>query len=108
MNIYKDIALIEKNNNTVLTIGTFDGFHLGHQKIVEKVKSEAEKNNGRSLLITFEPHPRSVVSKGYNLKLLTTTKEKTVLMSNAGLENILITLPKIFQSCPLKDLSGNI
>jgi riboflavin kinase/FMN adenylyltransferase len=90
MNVYKDIALIEKKNKTVVTIGTFDGLHLGHQRIIEIVKSEAEKNNGRSLLITFEPHPRSVVSKDYNLKLLTTTKEKIDLMRKTGLENILV------------------
>lgn len=90
MNIYKDIALVEKKNNTILTIGTFDGLHLGHQKIIEKVILEAERNNGRSLLITFEPHPRSVVSKDYALKLLTTTKEKIDLMHKTGLENILI------------------
>jgi riboflavin kinase/FMN adenylyltransferase len=90
MNVYKDISLIEKNNDTVLTIGTFDGFHVGHQKIIETVKSEAAKNKGRSLLITFEPHPRSVVSKEYDLKLLTTTEEKINLLDKAGLESILI------------------
>jgi riboflavin kinase/FMN adenylyltransferase len=90
MNVYKDIALIGKNINTVLTIGTFDGFHFGHQKIIEIVKSEAERNKGRSLLITFEPHPRSVISRNYDLKLLTTTEEKISLMGEAGLDNILI------------------
>lgn len=90
MNLYTDISQINKDKNTVITIGTFDGFHLGHQKIVNKVLSSSQKNNWRNLLITFEPHPRSVVSKDFNIQILTTLEEKKELISKAGISNLYV------------------
>ncbi|MCX6152117.1 MAG: bifunctional riboflavin kinase/FAD synthetase [Ignavibacteriales bacterium] len=90
MKIFQDILQVSKKKNTVLTIGTFDGFHLGHQKIMEQVIIDTNGRGGRSLVITFEPHPRNVISKDYNLKLLTSTEEKISLIKKAGIENILI------------------
>ena len=90
MNIYRDISKVSKNKNTVITIGTFDGFHLGHQKIIEQVISDSKRKIGRSFVITFEPHPRSVVSKDYDLKILTTIDEKVALIEKAGIENLMV------------------
>ncbi|RJP62230.1 MAG: bifunctional riboflavin kinase/FAD synthetase [Ignavibacteriales bacterium] len=90
MKVFNNIEQISKDVNTVLTIGTFDGFHIGHQEIIRSVVETAGKQNSRSFVITFEPHPRSVVSKDYDVKLLTTINEKLELFEKAGIENVLI------------------
>jgi len=90
MQIYHDITEVTKNENTVITIGTFDGFHVGHQQIIQKVVDNSKKINGRNFVITFEPHPRSVVSKDYQIKLLTLLNEKSKLLEEAGIENLLV------------------
>lgn len=90
MNLYTDISQVTRDNNTVITIGTFDGFHLGHQKIINELLSSSRKNNWRNLVITFEPHPRSVLSKDYNIQILTTLEEKKELISEAGIENLFV------------------
>ncbi|MGE5432117.1 MAG: bifunctional riboflavin kinase/FAD synthetase [Syntrophomonadaceae bacterium] len=90
MDIFTDISQVTKDNNTVVTIGTFDGFHLGHKEIVNRALTSASKSGGRNFLVTFEPHPRSVVSKDFELKLLTTLDEKLRLFEEAGIENVLV------------------
>ncbi|MCU7502611.1 MAG: bifunctional riboflavin kinase/FAD synthetase [Ignavibacteria bacterium] len=90
MNIFTDISQVNKDNNTVVTIGTFDGFHLGHKEIVNRALLSASKSGGRNFLVTFEPHPRSVVSKDFELKLLTTLDEKLELLEASGVENVLV------------------
>ena len=61
MRIYRDLNELAEFSNSVVTIGTFDGVHLGHQKILKKVQNEAADINGESILFTFYPHPRMVV-----------------------------------------------
>lgn len=90
MNLYEDISRVPKQKNSIITIGTFDGFHAGHQEIVGQVVSDAAAIGARSFLITFEPHPRSVVSKDYELRLLTTLEEKLRLIEASGIENLLV------------------
>ncbi len=90
MKIFRNINEIEYNKNTIVTIGTFDGFHIGHQNIVNKVVNAAKEIGGRSFLVTFDPHPRSVVSENYDLKLITTLDEKLELFEKSGIENLLI------------------
>lgn len=90
MKIFYDINEVNKEKSTVLTIGTFDGFHKGHQQIIDLLVKEASKAQARSFLITFEPHPRSVLSKDFDLKLLTTLEEKLHLISEAGVDNVLV------------------
>ncbi len=90
MNVYRDIREIERDDNTVLTIGTFDGVHEGHKKIFGKLKEIGEANNSREMVITFEPHPRVVVSKGYDIHLLTTFNEKLSYLAEIGIENVLV------------------
>lgn len=82
-----------KANNPVVTTGTFDGVHLGHQKVITRLKEIASKLGGETVLFTFSPHPRLVVSKTeMNLRLLNTLPEKKQLLSKAGIDH-LITYP---------------
>ncbi|MCU7499330.1 MAG: bifunctional riboflavin kinase/FAD synthetase [Bacteroidota bacterium] len=90
MNVFTDISQVTEDKNTVVTIGTFDGFHLGHKEIVNRALMSASKQGGRNFLVTFEPHPRSVVSRDFDLKLLTTLDEKLKLFEEAGIENVLV------------------
>lgn len=89
MNVYKSIDEISRDEKTVLTIGTFDGIHQGHKVIFERLKKYSSQNNLRNVVITFEPHPRTVVSD-FKIKLLTTLDEKTELLSKLDLDNLLV------------------
>lgn len=90
MNIFYNITEVNKSKDTVLTIGTFDGFHVGHRKIIDFVIRDSKEKGCRSFVITFEPHPRIVVNKNYEIKLLTTLDEKIKLLQEAGIENLLV------------------
>ncbi|HOM64654.1 MAG TPA: bifunctional riboflavin kinase/FAD synthetase [Ignavibacteriales bacterium] len=89
MNYYNDVNNIEYNPDTVITIGTFDGVHLGHQKIIAKLLDESKKENLRNIVITFYPHPRKVLSIDYNLKILTDKTEKLEMLKFLGVQNLL-------------------
>ncbi|MBZ0180556.1 MAG: bifunctional riboflavin kinase/FAD synthetase [Melioribacteraceae bacterium] len=89
MKIYRTIEEIDFNSNTVLTIGTFDGLHLGHKQILTELKQESENAGARSFVITFDPHPRTIVGSG-DIKLLNTLEEKLQRFEQAGVENVLI------------------
>jgi riboflavin kinase / FMN adenylyltransferase len=87
---YTDITDIGKINNAVVTIGTFDGVHTGHQMVVNHVVEAARKLGGESVLITFEPHPRKVVQPGYNLKLILSMEERERLFEQLGIDHLVI------------------
>ncbi len=77
--------------NPVLTIGTFDGVHLGHRKIIARLHDLAKSINGESVIFTFDPHPRKVVAPGETtLRLLTTLEEKIVLFEQSGIDHLII------------------
>ena len=80
------------NSPTILTLGTFDGVHKGHQKILKKLKSEAKKDSLKSVVLTFFPHPRTVLNPDSTLKLINTIDERSSLFEKSGID-ILITLP---------------
>ncbi len=91
MNVYRSIENIPFDTNSVLTIGTFDGIHLGHQKILESVKKSAEERSARSICVTFYPHPQKVVSGGRSSPaLLTPIEEKIELIAAMGLDCLLV------------------
>ncbi|MCF6332067.1 MAG: bifunctional riboflavin kinase/FAD synthetase [Draconibacterium sp.] len=77
--------------NPVVTIGTFDGVHLGHQKVILRLNEFAKKHNGESVIFTFYPHPRLVTSPDEtNLRLLTTLDEKIKLFEKSGIDHLII------------------
>lgn len=87
---FEDAGIIR---NAVVTTGSFDGVHLGHKTILNRLKMLAERNNGESVLITFHPHPRKVLypdAAGKNLKLITSQEEKLYLLRKTGLDNVII------------------
>ena len=109
MNIHHDLKNF-KARNPVLTIGTFDGVHLGHREVLLRLKDLAEKHNGESVVFTFYPHPRLITSPGEtNLRLLTTLEEKTALFSESGIDH-LINFPftKEFSKLSYTDFVKNI
>ena len=89
--IYNAIEEIGPIRNPVLTTGTFDGVHKGHQKILSRIKEGAKKINGESILLTFHPHPRMVLFPEDNdLMLLNSQKEKLELLEAAGIDHVII------------------
>lgn len=90
MNIFRDIDEIKFDKNTVLTLGTFDGIHSGHQEIIKRVIDCSETENLRNLVITFHPHPRKVINPELNLKLLTTSEEQINIFEQLGVKNLFI------------------
>ncbi len=90
MNYYTDISHIEHNKNTFVTLGTFDGIHLGHINILKTLIKKANELNCRNFVITFEPHPRTVISTDYNMQILTNLEEKKELFEKMNVENLLV------------------
>lgn len=90
MKIIKDLKDIERDKKTVITLGTFDGLHLGHQQIVETLIKKSKQSNARNFLITFDPHPRKVIPGRNDVKLLSTLEEKTSIFEKLGLENLFV------------------
>jgi riboflavin kinase/FMN adenylyltransferase len=75
----------------VITIGTFDGVHRGHQKVIESLKAEAETVHwGETVLITFHPHPRKIVNTATSLQLINTLDEKISLLAQHGIGHLVI------------------
>ena len=90
MKIFKSIDDFPNRTSTVATVGTFDGLHAGHQIILERIKNRAKEISGRSVLISFDPHPRRLVHPEYPLQLLTTIDERSELLSKMGLDYLIV------------------
>ena len=89
MKIYDGIDHFPRLNFPVVTIGTFDGVHVGHQKILSRIIELARKHGGKSVLITFWPHPRFVLNNGNDdLKLLSTFDEKASYLRKLGIDHL--------------------
>lgn len=89
MNIYHGTEDFKKLDCAVVTSGTFDGVHVGHQKIIKRLKDIAKASNGETVLITFWPHPRFVLNPDdKNLHLLTTFDEKVRLLEQLGIDHL--------------------
>lgn len=90
MNVFPSISEFNSSKKTIVTIGTFDGVHIGHQKIIEKLIQETKKADCESLILTFFPHPRMVLNGSSSIKLLNTINEKSSLLEKMGLDNLVI------------------
>ena len=90
MKVFSSISEFNYTKKTIVTIGTFDGVHIGHQKIIEKLIQETKNSNCESLILTFFPHPRMILHKKSPIKLLNTISEKSTLLEKMGLENLII------------------
>ena len=98
-----------KHSYKVLTIGTFDGVHLGHKEILRKVVSFAKKKELTSAVLTFFPHPRMVLQQNHSIKLLNTIKEREQLLSDMGIDLISVkTFTKNFANLSARDYVKNI
>ncbi|WP_035674044.1 bifunctional riboflavin kinase/FAD synthetase [Flavobacterium sp. 83] len=90
MKIFHSINDFSSNKKTILTLGTFDGVHIGHKKILEKLIQKTKKEDYESLVLTFFPHPRMVLQEHSDIKLLNTIDEKIALLEQIGIENLVI------------------
>ena len=90
MEVYRSIDFLPQFRNAVITIGTFDGVHLGHQKIIDALVNEAHSVNGESVLITFDPHPRKIVNPAQSLQLINTLDEKIELLNEKGIDHVVV------------------
>ncbi len=91
MRIFRELNQLPKFKNAVLTIGSFDGVHSGHQKILQRVSQIAANHDGESVLITFHPHPRFVLAPdSTRLRLLSTIDEKIDLLKKYNIDNLVI------------------
>ena len=91
MRIFYGLEGVESIKKPIITIGTFDGVHIGHQKILDAIVKKAQLLGGESVLLTFSPHPRMVLfPDSYQLKLIQTEDEKINKLSETGLENLII------------------
>lgn len=92
MKIYHNIDEFVPVKNAVVTIGTFDGVHLGHRKIIEQVKQLARDSGGETVILTFFPHPRTIIHpEDQNLKMINTMDEKAHLLEQLGIDHLIIT-----------------
>ena len=91
MKIHRGLASFTPGKYTIVTSGTFDGVHVGHQKILARIKEISNQNQGETVLITFWPHPRIVLSDGNtDLKLLSTINEKAYLLEQHGIDHLVV------------------
>ena len=90
MDTIQNISNFSTSEKTYVTIGTFDGVHFGHQKIIQKLVLEAKKANRKSVLLTFFPHPRMVLQKDNSLELINTIEERIELQKKTGLDYLII------------------
>ena len=90
MKVHRDFSSYFNIKNPVVTVGTFDGVHLGHQKIISRLKKIAKSVNGETVLLTFHPHPRKVLFNDNNIKLIHTLNEKIEVLKANGLNHLVI------------------
>jgi riboflavin kinase/FMN adenylyltransferase len=82
---------IKRKSNSVITVGTFDGVHAGHRVLMDTVQRKAEKQNARSVIVTFDPHPREIINPGdAGIKLLTTLAERREILEEIGIDVLLV------------------
>lgn len=90
MKVYHSLEEFSPLPSAVVTTGTFDGVHVGHRKILNRLREVAVRNGGETVLFTFHPHPRLVLQPDMDLKMITSLEEKVELLEAAGLDHLII------------------
>ena len=109
MKRFNNINEFNCKKSTIITIGTFDGVHLGHQKILKKLNVEAENNRLESSVLTFFPHPRTVLNPDSSLKLINTIEERISLFKKSKIDNLIVhPFTKEFSELDSEDYVKNI
>jgi len=90
LKIYQSLNEFKPTKKTIVTLGTFDGVHLGHTAILDKICTIAKQENLESVLLTFFPHPRLIISNDSEIKMLNTMAEKAMLLEQKGIQNFII------------------
>src|ERR1700710_1689311 len=89
--VHRELEQLPQFKNAVITIGTFDGVHLGHQQIIKLLTEEATSTGGETVIITFHPHPRKVVTHGKSdVKIINTLPEKIELLDKLGVDHLVV------------------
>lgn len=92
MKVYRHIDEFNRLDKAIVTIGTFDGVHLGHRKIISRLTELAAAQNGQSVILTFFPHPRMIIQpEDESLKLINSISEKITLLESLGVDHLIIT-----------------
>lgn len=85
------IKNVKRSANTTVTVGTFDGVHLGHRTLIKRLVDKAKESGGRSVVVSFDPHPREVLQGGHNtIKLLTTLQERAEILQTLGVDELVV------------------
>lgn len=110
MSVFYHISELFSLTNSIVTIGTFDGVHLGHQKIIKRLVELKQKQGGEIVLFTFDPHPRKVLfPEQKDLKLITTTQEKCEILKLFGVDYVLVyPFTKEFSKMQAQDYISDI
>lgn len=105
MQVHHDIEQLPHFNNAVITIGTFDGVHMGHRQVISRLKAEAAAIGGETVIITFHPHPRKIVSSAIlGIRLINTLEEKTALLAGLGIDHLVVVpFTDAFANQPAED-----
>ncbi len=91
MQIHRSLDTLPSFRRAVITVGTFDGVHTGHRQVLEQLRAEAKRVDGESVLITFHPHPRSVVSSPIlGIRLINTLSERIELLRGSGIDHLVV------------------
>lgn len=92
MKIYQHLSDFKKLDHAIVTIGTFDGVHFGHQKIIKQLVERAKQDQGESVILTFFPHPRMIIDpENQDLKMISTIDEKAKILETLGVDHLIIT-----------------
>lgn len=90
MQIHRSLNNLPEFKKTVVTVGTFDGVHLGHRQIIKQLREEAAHINGETVIITFHPHPRTIVAGKKDIRLLNSLSEKISLIEKLGIDHLVV------------------
>ncbi len=90
MRLFHGFNDLPKFTRPVVTVGSYDGVHLGHRALLDRVVAEAHAIGGESIVLTFDPHPRIALGRAEGLRLLTTLDEKVALLAGIGIDNVVV------------------